>query len=308
MPVCKVGKLSNFDCKLIENMVKAKAVDLQLSDRNVCGCVVCKAVKISRTPVPKQREQEAAETRPFERVSTDVKGKLQKDFWGNQYMVTFTCDVTLWTNVYFCQRKSQVKDRFNEFLAFVRQLGYQVKVLVSDGGGEYTAGAHATIASAFEQLCADNDVRQNITSPDTPAQNGVSERLNRTLIEHAKAEVKAAALANEFWSLAVKHVVWVRNRVWHRKLQVVPGGPSFSPFHVLYGRPPKIAMARVFGCNAWRLDFSVKKGSFEPKGKKMIYVGSSANRKGFVLFDPRTRKLRTTFHFCSYRAQKLPLL
>jgi hypothetical protein len=58
-------------------------------------------------------------------------------------------------------------------------------------------------------------------------------------------------------------------------------------------------MARVFGCNAWRLDFSVKKGSFEPKGKKMIYVGSSANRKGFVLFDPRTRKLRTTFH-CSF--------
>ena len=137
---------------------------------------------------------------------------------------------------------------------------------------------------------------QKITSPDTSAQNGIPERLNRTLIEHAKAEVKAAGLAHEFWSLAVKHVTWVRNRIWHKALTPVAGGPSFSPYHILYGRAPRVSMSRVFDCDSWRLDFSVKKGSFEPKGKKCIYVGSSANRKGWVLFDPQTRRLRTTFH------------
>ncbi len=52
---------------------------------------------------------------------------------------------------------------------------------------------------------------------------------------------------------------------------------------MLYGRPPKAAMIRVFGCDAWALDHSVPKGSMQPKGEKMIYVGMSANRKGWLL-------------------------
>ena len=39
--------------------------------------------------------------------------------------------------------------------------------------------------------------------------------------------------------------------------------------------------------------------SFAPKGKKSIFVGLAPNRKGWVLFDPKTRKLRTTFH-CAF--------
>ena len=108
----------------------------------------------------------------------------------------------------------------------------------------------------------------------------------------------AASLSKEFWSLAVKHLAWIKNRVWHRALQI-PGGPGASPFQVLYGRPPRLSMARTWGCDAWRLDHSHRSGSFEPKGKKGIFVGMSANRKGWVIFDPKTRTVRTTFH-CSF--------
>jgi hypothetical protein len=138
---------------MLRKMVQNKAIDFQLSDTVACDCDICRATKVHRTPVPKQREEEAAETKPFERVWTDVKGKLLKDWWGNQYMVTFTDEVTRWTCVYFCQKKSQVKERFQEFLKFVEGQGYKVKVLCSDGGGEYTASEHAQIASAFEKLC-----------------------------------------------------------------------------------------------------------------------------------------------------------
>jgi hypothetical protein len=186
-------RLGHFDCEMLRKMVQNKAIDFQLSDTVACNCDICRATKVHRTPVPKQREEEAAETKPFERVWTDVKGKLLKDWWGNQYMVTFTDEVTRWTCVYFCQKKSQVKERFQEFLKFVEGQGYKVKVLCSDGGGEYTASEHAQIASAFEKLCEDANIRQKITSPDTSAQNGISERLNRKLIEHAKAEVSPSS-------------------------------------------------------------------------------------------------------------------
>jgi hypothetical protein len=108
----------------------------------------------------------------------------------------------------------------------------------------------------------------------------------------------AAGLAREFWSLAVKHIVWCRNRLWHRSLSG-PNGSGLSPFQALFNRPPVVSNARVWGCDAYRLDHYRVPGSFEPKGKKSIFVGLSPNRKGWVLFDPKTRKMRTTFH-CAF--------
>jgi len=279
-------------------MVKNRSIDVGLSDRKHDNCDVCKANKLTRTSVPAERESFTTVVRPFERVWTDLKGKLLKDFWGNEYLVTFTCEVTRWTCVYFCQKKSQVKEKFLEFLNWVKCQGHVVRELNSDGGGEYTGNENAKVLSDFQRICLDNGIVQRFTSPDTSAQNGISERLNRTLVEHARTVLHEAGLAREFWSLAVKHIAWLRNRTWHSALRI-PGGPGVSPFQVLYGKTPRISMARVFGCDVWRLDPSVKKGSFEPKGKKGIFVGLSAHRKGWLIFDPQTRKVRTSFH-CTF--------
>ena len=78
-----------------------------------------------------------------------------------------------------------------------------------------------------------------------------------------------------------------------------PNGSGLSPFQALNGRPPVVSTARVWGCDAWRLDHTRDAASFAPKGKKSIFVGLAPNRKGWVLFDPKTRKLRTTFH-CAF--------
>jgi hypothetical protein len=291
-------RLAHFDPKMLDNMVSQHSVDVRLIDHRSHTCDACKANKLTRGTTPDQREQEPAQRQPFERVWTDVKGKLLKDFWGNEYMVTFTCEVTRWTCVYFCQKKSQVADRFREFLAWVKRQGHAVRMLNSDGGGEYAANENAKVLSDFQRICVAEGITHDLTSPDTSSQNGVSERLNRTLVEHAKTILHDAGLAREFWTLAVKHVAWVRNRIWHKALKFTDGA-GVSPFQALYGRTPKISMAKVFGCDVWRLDMTVKKGSLEPKGKKGIFVGLSANRKGWLIFDPKTRKTRTSFH-CSF--------
>ena len=87
-------RLGHFDSRTIEKMVDHRAIDVTLSDRKMCECAVCKAVKATRRSVPKQREYERAELKPWERVWTDVKGKVCQDFWGNQYLVTFTDELT----------------------------------------------------------------------------------------------------------------------------------------------------------------------------------------------------------------------
>ena len=291
-------RLAHCNGESLKKMVKHRAIDLTLTDRELPTCDVCRTAKATRRHVADEREDLADQTKPFQRVWTDLKGKVSKDFFGNQHIVTFTCEVSRWSCVYFIKRKSDAKKAYVEFLQWVSLRGYKVELLNSDGGGEYTASENAKVISEFQEISLKNGVTQNFTAPYTPEMNGISERLNRTIVENTRAVLIEAGLSREFWSLAARHVVYLRNRLWHSKLQTsVDVGAS--PFQIVYGKAPKLANARVWGCDAWKLDHMHKSGSFERKAKKMIFVGLSANRKGWVLFDPATRKTSTTYH-CTF--------
>ena len=291
-------RLAHWNEDLLQRMVKQRALDFVLSDRARCVCDVCRVSKATRRPVLPEREHTPDQVRPFQRVWTDLKGKVCRDFFGNQHMITFTCEVTRWTCVYFAKNKSDVKAKYKDFLKWVELQGYKVEQLNSDGGGEYTAHENAKVISEFQQISLEHGIKQVFTAAYTPEMNGVSERLNRTIVEHTRALLLEAGLCREFWSLAAKHVVYVRNRLWHRHHQssVHMGA---SPFQLVYGKAPSLGMLRVWGCDAWKLDPLYKSSSFARKAKKMIFVGMSPNRKGWVLFDPATRATTTTFH-CTF--------
>ena len=290
-------RLNHMDPKGILKMAQSGDLDVNVIGKSIPVCDVCETAKAHRRSVPKVREYESCELKPFERCWTDLKGKVDRDFWGNQYIITFTCEVTRWSWVGFMKKKSHAKDMYQEFIEWVRLLGYNISILNSDSGGEFTANENALVISEFQKISKKYKITQNFTCAHTPEQNGISERLNRTLVEGGRALLVNAGLAKEFWSVAVKHLVYVKNRVWHSKHQV--GSTGASPFEVLFGKPARVDQLRVWGCDAWKLDHQHRSGSWERKAKKMIYVGMAANRKGWVLFDPKTRKLSTTYH-CSF--------
>ena len=296
-------RLGHFNQETIKRMVKAKAINCELSDTKPCECEICKLAKAKRSHVPTERENERDEDlQPFARVWTDVKGKVKpKDHWGNQYIVTFTCEKTRWVYVDFARKKSDIKNAFKGFLDWLKPRGWKLKLLQSDNGGEYTSNGGrtsnewGTVISDFEKISSAHGVVQNFTCANTPEQNGIAERLNRTLVELARSLLIEAGLSETFWSLAVKHVVYCRNRIWH-KVHQVSANVGASAFQVLYGKPPNIEHLRVWGCDAYKLDTRQMESTFQRKSKKMIYVGTSSTRKGWVLFDPKTRKLTTTYH------------
>ena len=288
---------------MLSKMSKNRAIDLVPKEvaETICVCEVCKAAKATRKAVSKTRESEPETTKPFSRVWTDVKGKVDADFWGNKYVITFTCEVTRWTCVYFCQKKSQAKDRLKEFIQWVKRMGHKVDRMQSDGGGEYTSNENAKVLSEFQVICLEHDIEQNFTAAHTPAQNGVAERVNRTLVEHARCLLIDAGLSSSFWSLAVKHVAYCRNRLWHQKHQVSANVGS-SAYQHLHGKAPKLGNLRVFGSDAWKLDHEHRSGSFARKANKQIFVGMSANRKGWCLFRPENSK---GYHFVSRHIQRV---
>ena len=79
--------------------------------------------------------------------------------------------------MYTLQAKSQVFGVLKEYVAMVEnQTGKKLKCLRSDNGGEYTS---RDVQSSLKA----KGVVHETTIPYTPEQNGVAERMNRTIME-----------------------------------------------------------------------------------------------------------------------------
>ena len=81
----------------------------------------------------------------------------------------------------------------------------KIKCLRSDNGGEYIDGG-------FSEYCATQGIRMEKTIPRTPQQNGVVERMNRTLNECARSMRLHARLLKSFWADAVSTTAYLINQ------------------------------------------------------------------------------------------------
>ncbi len=83
--------------------------------------------------------------------------------------------------------------------------GLKVKTLRTDNGGEY-------VSNDFSRYCANKGIVHQYSNPYTPEQNGVSEILNRTLLESAKSMIFHSNMPLNFWAEAVNTAVHLHNR------------------------------------------------------------------------------------------------
>ncbi|KAM1649747.1 hypothetical protein ACFXTN_002536 [Malus domestica] len=86
------------------------------------------------------------------------------------------------------------------------QTGKKIKVLRSDNGGEYTS-------DPFLKVCREEGIVKHFTVRDTPQQNGVAERLNRTLLEKVRCMLAQSGLSKAFWAEAITYACHIINRL-----------------------------------------------------------------------------------------------
>ena len=104
------------------------------------------------------------------------------------YYVSFIDEFSRNTWIYFLRKKSEVFDGFKEFKALVEnQTEKKIKVLRTDNGGEFCK-------KEFEEFCKKCGIARQKTTPYTPQQNGVAERMNRTLMEKARSMLSGTEL------------------------------------------------------------------------------------------------------------------
>ena len=236
-------------------------------------CEPCTKGKHHRSSFPKDGGRRAE--KPLDLVHTDVCGKLNaKSLGGTEYFLTFTDDKTRFTWVYLLKRKDEVFQRFAEWKAMVENsCGRRLKVLRSDNGGEYTS-------KEFQEYLKAEGVLHERTVPKTPQQNGVAERLNRTLVEMVRTMLIESNLDQRFWGEAISTAVYLRNR---SPTKAVTG---MTPFEALYGTKPNVGHLRAFGCASYPLIMKDERKKLDPVAKRCVLVGYGTEVKGYRLYDP----------------------
>ena len=134
--------------------------------------------------------------------------------------------------------KDQVFQCFLEWKALVEKATKKkVRTFRTDNGGEYTS-------SQFENYLKAEGIRHKFTGPKTPQQNGVTERLNPTLVEMARSMLLDSKLLRKFWGEAISTAVYLKNRTPVKAL-------NKTPFEVWHGKKPKVNHLIVFDSDTY---------------------------------------------------------
>lgn len=234
----------------------------------------------------------------LEIVHSDIAGPMETQSIGHaRYFITFIDDFTKMVFVYFMKSKEEAFDKFKEFKNLVENhTGKQIKLLVggdeeeeivtngkkvktlrSDNGAEY-------LSKRFTNYCKDNGILQQLTNVYTPQQNGIAERMNRTLTEKARCLLFDADLPKTFWAEAVNMSAYIINKS-------VNSCSNKPPEELWTGKKVDLTKLEIFGSEVMVHIPKEKRKKWDPRAEKLIFVGYSNETKGYRCMNPKTRKL-----------------
>ena len=240
-------------------------------------CEHCCNGKNRRKPFPSMSTQR--DSVPLELIHSDVCGKLNpKSLGGAEYFVSFIDDYSRYCWIYMLKCKSEVFKVFREFKTMVENQ-YNAKIILfhSDNGGEFCS-------NEFECFFRENGIKQEKTVPKSPEQNGILERLNRTLIEKVRTMLLDASLPKPFWAEALNTAVYVHNHSPTASLN------RNTQYEALAGRKPSVSHFRVFGSICYSHVPKDERGKLDFKSKKCVFVGYSMFSKGYRVYDLENKK------------------
>ena len=154
----------------------------------------------------------------------------------------------------------------------------KLKSLRSDGNGEY-------ISNEFKKYLEDNGIHNQETAAYSPQQNGVAERMNRTLIDLVRSMLHHKNVGREFWAEALDTAVYVRNRVTSRGLPA-----NTTPHHLWHGNKPDISHIRVFGSKCWYTIPKEKLKKLDSRSSEAMLLGYAKTKKAYKLWDTSQSK------------------
>ena len=255
-------------------------------------CTTCTTNKMTRLPKSHDNPPIYA-TKPLERVHSDLCGPISPSSReGHHYIMNFIDEYSSMIFIYLLRAKSEAHIALQQFLADIAPIG-KVKELHSDNGGEY-------MSDSFKKILLSNSIKHTTTAPHTPYQNGKSERSWRSLLEMSRCLLADTELPKSYWSYAVRHAQYLRNRSYQRRTKS-------TAYELFTNAKPDMSKLHNFGspCTHYIDGYKQK---LDKRGNVGIYLGVNLQNHGYyVLSDNKVITTRNvTIHDNSSRNHEMP--
>ncbi|GJW84955.1 putative ribonuclease H-like domain-containing protein [Tanacetum coccineum] len=278
-------RLGHINFKNLNKLVKGNLVRGLPSKvfKNNHTCVACQKGKQHKASCKAKLERTI--TVPLHTLHMDLFGPTSmKSINHACYCLVITDDCTRFCWVFFLTSKDQTSSILQTFIKQIEnQLNHRVKILRSDNGTEFKN-------RDMLELYGDKGIKQEYSTTRTPQQNGVAERMKRTLIEAARTMLADSLLPTTFWAEAVSTACYIFNRVRVTKPQ------NKTPYELLFGQKPIISYIRPFGCHVTILDTLSVLGKFDGKSDEGFLVGYSPNSKAYRVYNLVTKRVEVNLH------------
>lgn len=206
---------------------------------------------------------------------------LHSDLWGapsvvpslveKQYFITFIDDYSRKVWIYFLKTKDKAFSKFKEWkLEVENQTSKKVKCLRTENGLEYCN-------IKFDEFCKGAGIKRHRICVYTPQQNGVSERMNRTIMERVRCMLEESGMEESFWAEAASTAVYLINRSPSSAIEFKIPEELWSRFK------PSLSHLKIFGCSAYVHSVKTKTSTRATKG---YFVGYPQGTKGFRVLMP----------------------
>lgn len=196
-------RLSHISNKGIEELTKQGILPTGIS-KEMSFCEHCLMGKSKRHGFTKAQHS-----------TKEILDYVHSDLWGpahttslsgSRHFISLIDDYSRKCWVYFLKSKDEVFTKFKEWKSLIEnKTSKKIKVLRTDNGLEFCG-------EEFNLFCRQNGIERHKTVRYTPQQNGVAERLNRTIMERTRSLISDSMISERFWAQAVSYVVFTINR------------------------------------------------------------------------------------------------
>ena len=269
-------RLGHISIERVKRLVNSGVLDnLDFTDFDTC--VDC--IKGKQTNKLKKGANRSSEI--LEIIHTDICCPDMNSS-GQKYFITFIDDHTRFMYLYMLHNKYEALDAFKIYKAEVeKQYRKQIKVVISDRGGEYYGRYTGTgqALGPFAKFLQEQGIIAQYTLPGTPSQNGVAERRNRTLLDMVRSMLSNSSLPISLWPEALKTAAYILNRV---PTKAVPK----TPFELWKGWKPSLKHLRIWGCPAEVRVYNPHERKLDPRTISAFFIGYAEKSKGYRFYCP----------------------
>ncbi|GJU62354.1 retrovirus-related pol polyprotein from transposon TNT 1-94 [Tanacetum coccineum] len=278
-----INLLSKND--IVTGLPKLKFFKYHLCSSCELGKAKRKSFNTKTTPSSKRRLQ---------LLHMDLCGPMRvESINGKKYVLVIVDDYSRYTWTHFLRSKDETPEILIDFLTLVqRGLHAQIRIVQTDKG---TGFLNKTLHAYFTK----EGIRHKTSTAQTPEQNGVVEKWNRTLVGAARTMLSVANIPLYFWAEAIATTCFTQNRSL-----VIPRHEK-THYHIINGQKSSVKFFYIFGSLCYIVRDGENLDKVKEKGDACIFVRYSTQSRAYRVFNKRTRVIVETIHANFY---ELPLM